>query len=142
MNDIVIRYADDSDLEYLVQNDNYVTEAIVKKKILDRQLIICLKDKTHVGWLRFGFFWDTIPFMNLIFFIEDARRKGYGRKLVAFWEKEMWVQGFKMVISSTNSDEEAQHFYRKLGYRDCGLLLLPRDLFPNESSELFLVKIL
>ena len=32
-----------------------------------------------------------------------------------------------MVLTSTRSDERAQGFYRKLGYRDCGALLLPEE---------------
>ena len=36
------------------------------------------------------------------------------------------------VMTSTRSDEEAQHFYRGLGYTDCGALLLP-----GEPLELF-----
>ena len=31
------------------------------------------------------------------------------------------------VMTSTRSDEEAQHFYRGLGYTDCGALLLPGE---------------
>jgi hypothetical protein len=40
-----------------------------------------------------------------------------------------------MVLTSTQSDEDAQHFYRRLGYRDCGVLILP-----GEAGELMLLK--
>ncbi|MBO7453066.1 MAG: hypothetical protein J6U54_22260 [Clostridiales bacterium] len=33
-------------------------------------------------------------------------------------------QGYQMVMTSTQIDEEAQHFYRKLGYIDCGNLTI------------------
>ena len=36
------------------------------------------------------------------------------------WEREMAALGHDMVMTSTQSDETAQHFYRKLGYRDSG----------------------
>ena len=41
-----------------------------------------------------------------------------------FWEGEMRAQGFNMVLLSTQVDEKAQFFYRKLGYQDCGCLVL------------------
>ena len=36
------------------------------------------------------------------------------------WENDMKLQGYGMLLTSTQVDEEAQHFYRKLGYKDCG----------------------
>lgn len=88
-----------------------------------------------VGWLRFNLFWDSIPFMNMLYFTEEQRRKGYGRTLVEFWENEMLKNQYKTVMTSTRADEKAQFFYRKLGYRDCGSLLLP-----DEPLEIILSK--
>ncbi|GIG24528.1 hypothetical protein [Cellulomonas denverensis] len=39
------------------------------------------------------------------------------------------------MLTSTQADEQAQHLYRRLGYRDCGALL-----FPGEPIELVLRK--
>lgn len=65
--------------------------------------------------------------MNMLYMLEDYRGKGYGKQLVGFWEKEMLKNGYKMVMTSTLSNEEAQFFYRKNGYVDCGSLLLPKE---------------
>ena len=77
--------------------------------------------------------------MNMLFISEEQRRKGYGRKLVEFWEREMAEQGYRFVLTSTQSDEEAQFFYRKLGYTDRGALVLPDEpleiLFYKNVSE-------
>ena len=35
--------------------------------------------------------------------------------------------GFRQVLTSTLSNEQAQFFYRKHGYADCGALLLPGE---------------
>ena len=53
----------------------------------------------------------------------------------------MHTQGYDLVLTSTQSDEKAQHFYRKLGYRDCGGLGMD---IPGHTQpmELFLVKAL
>lgn len=42
-------------------------------------------------------------------------------------------------MTSTQVDENAQHFYRKLGYQDAGGLLLNSPGF-EQPMELFLVK--
>ena len=42
--------------------------------------------------------------------------KGYGKKLMEHWENDMKSQGYGMLLTSTQVDEEAQHFYRKLEY--------------------------
>ena len=73
--------------------------------------------------------------MNLLYVLEDARGKGYGKELVAFWENEMWSKGYDRVLTSTLSNEQAQFFYRKLGYTDAGALLLP-----DEPLEIILLK--
>lgn len=48
-------------------------------------------------------------------------------------------QGYDMLLTSTQVDEEAQHFYRKLGYKDCDSLIIniPKH---GQPMELFLVK--
>jgi ribosomal protein S18 acetylase RimI-like enzyme len=58
--------------------------------------------------------------MNKIFLLEEYRRKGIGRKLVNYWEEKMKEQDYQNVLTSTQSNEEAQHFYRKIGYTETG----------------------
>jgi ribosomal protein S18 acetylase RimI-like enzyme len=45
---------------------------------------------------------------------------GFGKKLLGYWENEMERLGHKNVLTSTQSNEEAQHFYRKMGYTEIG----------------------
>ena len=142
MDDIEIRYATDADLPYLLRNDGLVTEQVTRKKVSDGQVIVAVKDDCHLGWIRFGFWWDMFPFMNLIAVEEKAQRRGIGRKLVEFWEMKMKAQGHKLVMTSTDADEDAQHFHRKMGYRDSGCLLLPDELYPAHTLEILFVKVL
>ena len=62
--------------------------------------------------------------MNMLMIEETYRKKGLGKILITFWEKEMREKGYKSVLTSTLSNESAQHFYRKQGYKDAGCLLL------------------
>ena len=80
-------------------------------------------------------FWDNIPFMNMLYLNESYRNKGIGKELVRFWETEMKKKGYNLVMTSTLSNEQAQHFYRKLGYKDSGSLLLE-----NEPLEIIFTK--
>lgn len=80
-------------------------------------------DTTLIGWLRYGWFWDHTPFMNLLWLSESYRRQGIGKQAVHLWEQQMAAQGCFTVMTSTQSDEEAQHFYRQLGYKDAGALM-------------------
>jgi GNAT superfamily N-acetyltransferase len=141
MNDFRIRYAADSDLPYVTKTDKLVSEETIKKKVRDRQVIVCTDGETHLGCLRFGLGWDMFPFLNFIMVNSDLRGKGIGRRLMEFWEEEMKAAGHKLVMTSTDVDEDAQHFYRKLGYRDSGGILFPRELFPDSAMELVLIKV-
>ena len=68
------------------------------------------------------------------------RGKGYASNAVKAWELEMKQQGFKMALISTQVDESAQHFYRKLGYVDCGGITFHDTPF-HQPMELFLRKV-
>ena len=84
-------------------------------------------------------FWDNIPFCTLLFIESRYQRQGFGRSLMERWEKDMKTKGYGMVLTSTLVDEDAQHFYRKLGYRDCGGFTVDVPGY-EQPMELFMVK--
>ncbi|MBO4418599.1 MAG: GNAT family N-acetyltransferase [Oscillospiraceae bacterium] len=134
-----IRYAKADELEMIAEYDDHLSKEELKNAIAMKRIILLFIDGEYEGWLRFNLFWDNIPFMNMLFISEEQRGKGYGRKLVEFWEHEMEKQGYEFVMTSTQSDEEAQFFYRKLGYTDRGALVLPDEpleiIFYKNLSE-------
>lgn len=73
--------------------------------------------------------------MNMLYLSEKNRNRGIGKELVAFWENEMKKNGYEMIMTSTLSNEKAQHFYRKLGYKDVGCIILE-----NEPLEIIFTK--
>lgn len=121
----MIRYAADNDFELLSKYDKHICETELKNCIMAKRILIMFRDDIFIGWLRYNLFWDNIPFMNMLYLLEEYRGKGYGSQLVSFWENEMLKSKYKMVLTSTQSNEQAQFFYRKIGYVDCGSLLLP-----------------
>lgn len=132
---VKIRQAEESDFCILCENDKHVSSEMLKKKLRDGNILIAEVGGEFAGWLRYSFFWDEIPFMNMLFVPEKFRGKGIGGELVREWERLMFGQGYKTLLTSTQADECAQHFYRKLGYRDLG------GFFPfGEEYEMILGK--
>jgi GNAT superfamily N-acetyltransferase len=119
-----INYVEEKDKDFWFLLDRHLQEQEFLLKVRDKRGYVIRDDDKPIGILRYGLFWDNTPFLNLIYFIENYRRKGFGKKAIIFWENEMRLLGYKAVMTSTQVDEEAQHFYRKLGYKDSGSLLL------------------
>ena len=131
----MIRLATRNDLPWLQSHDHHIASGEMTTLIsLERVLMAC-EGNEPVGWLRWNLFWDNTPFMNLLYVLEGHQRQGVGRQLVAHWEALVRDQGFTAVMTSTQSNEDAQHFYRRLGYRDAGVLLLP-----GEAAEIIFHK--
>ena len=130
-----IEYAVKQDHEWLLQFDKHISAEKLHDKIQQKEVLIASEADQNVALIRFGWFWDTIPFMNMLWVIEEKRHIGIGKALVQFWEEEMRKGKHDMVLTSTLSNEPAQHFYRKIGYTDSGGLLLP-----EEPMELFFRK--
>jgi ribosomal protein S18 acetylase RimI-like enzyme len=129
------RTATQHDVEWLSAQDRNISHSMLERKISTQEILLAEEDGTPAGFLRFGFFWDCIPFMNGLWVDPDRRRAGIGRQLVNSWEERMRAQGFSQVLTSTLADGTAQHFYRKLGYTDSGALILP-----GESLEIIFRK--
>ncbi|BDB02121.1 GNAT family N-acetyltransferase [Clostridium botulinum] len=120
-----IEYASELELQFILDNDRHVSKQLIKNKLKEKEIMISKdEDNKIIGWLRYSYFWDNTPFMNMLYLNENYRNKGIGKKLVEFWETEMKSKGYELVMTSTLSNEQAQHFYRKLGYKDAGSLLL------------------
>lgn len=132
---IPVRRAEVADLEALTQWDHHITQAQLKKAIEDGCVFLAEQEERLAGWLRYSLFWDSIPFLDMLFVLEGSRRQGIGRALMGFWEAEMAGLGFRDVLTSTAACEDAQHFYYLLGYETVG------GFFPPEEGyELILKK--
>ena len=57
------------------------------------------------------------------------------------WQEDMKKQGYGLLLISTQVDEQAQHFYRKIGYQDCGSLILYVPGF-QQPMEMFMSKVI
>ena len=136
---ITVRPAAESDRAFWFSLDRHLPEAMFSRKIRDSEALVAEEDGEGAAILRWNLFWDEIPFCNLLYVAPDRQRRGIGRALMRAWEDEMRARGYVRVLVSTQADEEAQHFYRKLGYRDCGGFLpeprAPMELFFRKEWE-------
>lgn len=136
---IEIRAAGREDRAFWFRLDRHLPAAEFDRKVRDGQAYLLLVDGVPAGILRYGLFWDDTPFCNLLVVDAPRRRKGLGRMLMERWERDMKDAGYDMLMTSTQVDEDAQHFYRKLGYRDCGGFVI--DIPGHEQPmELILAK--
>lgn len=134
-NMIKIRYIQNTDKVFWYTLDRHLPKSEFDLKVRDKRGYVLLNVGMPIGILRYNLFWDNIPFCTLLYISDKYQRQGYGKKLMEYWENEMEAKGYSFVLTSTQANEEAQHFYRKLGYRDCGSLIMK-----EEPTELFLIK--
>ena len=131
-----IRFVDSLDREFWFSLDRHISDEEFDRKVRDRMGYVLTVQNVPVGLLRYSLFWDNTPFCNLLYVVQDHQRKGYGRMLMEHWERDMHTRGYDLVMTSTQADENAQHFYRALGYRDCGGFLLP---FPGYEQPMEII---
>ena len=131
----MIRFASTEDLDALSELDGHISETELLNVIERRRVIVATEGGRILGWLRYGLFWDNLPFMNMLYVIDGERGKGLGTALCDFWEREIKELGYSLALTSTQADERGQFFYRKRGYRDCGSLILP-----GEVTEIIMYK--
>ena len=131
---IEIGYATERDCTLWLELDRHIAREELLNKIQLRRCYMLRDGTGTIGIMRYNLFWDSIPFLTMIYLAVRHRNRGFGRGAVSHWEDEMRSLGHNCVMTSTRSDEEAQHFYRKLGYKDAGCLLLdiPPEYQPLE----------
>lgn len=134
---VTMRYATRADWGFWSQLDRHLTKKVFLEKCRQQTAFVLWADRIDVGVLRYNLFWDQTPFLNLIYLAEEYRSIGLGRQALVSWEEKMIELGHQSVMTSTPADETAQHFYRKLGYQDCGSLCLA-----NQALEIIMIKTL
>ena len=136
---MIIELAQSKDRQNIVKLDSHIHCARLDECIGNGQVYVLKDDsiknggQNHrlkdpvVGVLRYSLFWQSIPFLDLLYIDEAYRGKGYGSQMMSEWEQSMKIRGYKYVMTSTQADETAWRFYEKLGYRKVGGFLPPEQ---------------
>jgi len=136
-----IRYAEEKDKSFWLTLDKELSENEFILKVRDKRGFIICDNEKPVGVMRYNFCWDIVPFLTFIHIDIPYQKKGLGKQAMLYWENEMKNLGYKMLMTSTQVNEESQHFYRKLEYIDRGSIFLDGTPF-SQPQEMFLVKVI
>lgn len=134
-----IRYIQIDDKAFWYSLDKHLPEEEFLNKVRNKRGYVLLENNKPIGLLRYNLFWDNTPFCTMLFIDWNYQNKGYGKRLMEYWENDMKSKGYAMLLTSTQVDEKAQHFYRKLGYKDCGGLVIDIPKY-KQPMELFMIK--
>jgi N-acetylglutamate synthase-like GNAT family acetyltransferase len=116
------KYADISDISGVSELDPHVTLDALSRAVEEHRVMVSTNGGAIIGVVRFNFFWDSIPFLNMLYVAETWQNRGVGSSLLELWEREMKSQGYGRVFTSTMASERGQYFFRKHGYTDIGCL--------------------
>lgn len=135
----MIRYVELDDKKRWYELDQHLPEEIFDEKVRTNQGYVLVEDGVVIGILRYNLFWDNTPFCTMLFIDDDYRGKGYGKQMMEYWKQDMKTKGYGMLMTSTQVDEDAQHFYRKLGYKDAGGFIVDVPGF-EQPMEMIMIK--
>ena len=120
---MIIELAKGKDKQKIAKLDSHIHPARLGECIWNGQVYVLKDDsiknggQNHrlkdpvVGVLRYSLFWQSIPFLDLLYIAEDYRRKGFGTQMMSRWEQSMKLCGYNYVMTSTQADEDAWRFY-------------------------------
>lgn len=86
---VTIRYLEASDKEFWYRLDRHLPETEFGNKVETKRGYVIFEDDKPVGLLRYNLFWDNTPFCTMLFISQEHQRKGYGKLLLEYWEKDM-----------------------------------------------------
>lgn len=134
-----IRHATKEDRDFWFKLDNHLSTEVFEQKVRDGMAYLLVENERPIGLLRYHLFWDNTPFCTMLSIETTHQSQGYGKMLMSFWENEMKDQGYGMLMTSTQVDENAQHFYRNIGFREAGSLIIDIPKY-KQPMEMFFIK--
>lgn len=130
--------AENRHADWLLAQDRHVPEQWVRRCLSHGEYIVAEQESEPVGFLRYSWFWGSIPFMDLILVLPVHQRCGVRTALFRHWEAAMRNAGATLLMTSSQSDEtEPQAWHRRNGFHETGNVSFGHL---QSVSEVFLVK--
>ncbi len=122
---IEVRFASQTDLDGCIALDHSTMSAeIIRRKIAQREIIVAEKAGQLVGYLRLEYLWSTVPYIALIWVVEDQRHQGISRAILHYLENVLREQGHTALYSSSQANElEPQAWHRHVSFEECGFIV-------------------
>ena len=145
---MIIELAQGKDKQKIAKLDSHIPSPRLGECVWNGQVYVLKDDsiknggQNHrvkdpvVGVLRYSLFWQTIPFLDLLYIDEAYRNRGFGTQMMREWEAYLVGLGYKYAMTSTQADEDAWKFYEKLGYHKVGGFFPPEQ----EAEEWMYIK--
>ena len=121
---IKVRFANQTDLDGCIALDHATMSAeVIKRKVEQGEIIVAEKAGWLVGYLRFEHLWSVVPYIALIWVVEDQRQRGIGSAMLHYLENVLRQQGHTVLYSSSQANEpEPQAWHRHVGFKECGFI--------------------
>ena len=121
---IEVRFANQVDLDGCITLDHPAIPAeVIKRKVEQREIIVAEKAGQLVGYLRLEYLWSVVPYIGLIWVVEDQRHQGIGFRLLHYLEDVLRERGHTALYSSSQANEpEPQAWHRHAGFEECGFI--------------------
>jgi N-acetylglutamate synthase-like GNAT family acetyltransferase len=133
----LIRYAESTDLSAVMNLDTSLSGEQIQWKLQNKEFVIVQDGNELVGFIRLEYLWSKHPYIGLIRVSPTHQRKGIGKRLLAFVEKNLSEKGISKLYSSSQADEaEPQQWHRHVGFTECGVI----NGINEGVGELFFVK--
>jgi GNAT superfamily N-acetyltransferase len=119
---IAVRIAKPNDLAF-VSRDGHVSSEKVERMIADGRVYVATRNGEPVAYARMEYLWSKIPYLALIWVLEQHRRCGVGRALLLRIEQDAQAAGNEYLYSSSQANEpEPQAWHRRMGFAECGFI--------------------
>lgn len=135
---LAILKATEKEIIDIMRYDKHISEERLRSCIINGTVYAIKLDDIIIGVMRYSLFWQSIPFLDLIFIDFHYHGKGVGKQAMDYWESQMKALGHKYTLTSTQEDETVQFFYEKIGYIRTGEFLPPEQ----DAKELIYQKAL
>ena len=134
-----VRFANPTDLDGCIALDHPTIPAkVIRRKIEQGEIIVAKRAGQLVGYLRLEYLWSMVPYIALIWVVEDQRHQGIGRAMLHYLENVLREQGYTALYSSSQANEpEPQAWHRHVGFEECGFIA---GINEGEIGEIFFRK--
>lgn len=107
---VIIRRAVPQDESFWLSLDEHISRSDLADKISAGACYVLVVAGDNAGILRYGLFWDNVPFCNMLVVAPGYRGRGFGSAMMRRWERDMADLGYCAALTSTRADETARFF--------------------------------
>lgn len=120
---IGVRFATKEDLKSILAFDRGTRIEVLESKIDLFEIMVAERLGEIIGYLKLEYIWSKLPYIGLIIIKTEFRGKGIGTLMLTYLVDFLKMNGHEILLSSSQVDEvPPQHWHRKKGFSECGIL--------------------